>query len=339
MRESGLLISSTHLPLSTSPSHPSFTASHHHQPVSTPAVFVVPGTLFPHTLFDQIMPTVSGTQWQLLCVIIRQTQGWFDPQTGGRKTRDWLSHSQLRRRTGRGSDAICRAVDALVRKELIEVRDEQGQVLATAQQRQRSYSRLYYSLAEQVLDHFQPASSARPTSPVPLVPSRKAETTKEKLTNKKPKKPFAKPEWKNTRFVSALLPVESKEHNRHSDQNGQRDKDACGCFAITSSPFTANSPAPSQPHPDLLRFIETFHDERRKRLGSNDEPEQDSLHSREQARLQVAIERYGFASLVQLLGVFLGSDTFYTRKHGHSLPVFLDMLHILPTLRSKSSTD
>ena len=305
----------------------------------------MPGTLFPHTLLDQIMPTLSGTQWQLLCVIIRQTQGWYDSQTGGRKTRDWLSHSQLRRRTGRGSDAICRAVDALVGKDLIEVRDEQGQVLATPQQRQRSYSRLYYLLAPQVLDHFQPASSARPTSLVPLVPSRKAETTKEKRTkenptNKKPKKPFGKTEWKNTRFVSALLPLEGKEHNGQGDKkDGPVNQDACGCFAATSTPIEMNSPAPSDPHPDLLRFIETFHDERRKRLGSNDELEQNPLHSREQARLQVAMERYGFASLVQLVEVFLGSDVFYIRKHGHTLLVFLDMLHILPTLRSRLFTD
>lgn len=289
------------------------------------------------------MPMLSCTQWQLLCVIIRQTQGWIDPQTGGRKTSDWLSHSQLRRRTGRGSDAICRAVDALVRKELIEVRDEQGQVLATAQQRQRSYSRLYYSLASQVLRHFQPAAPARPTSPVPLipsriVPSRKAETTKEKLTNKKPKKPFAKPEWKKMQPLSALLPVESKDHDRHSDENGYKDKDACGCFAATPSPIKANSPAPSEPHPDLLRFIKTFHDERCKRLDDKGEMITNSLNDREQARLQAAIERYGFAPLVQLVEVFLSSDVFYTRKHGHTLPVFLDMLHILPTLRSKPST-
>lgn len=340
MRESGLLIDFIQLPLSKSSSHPSSAAFFSATTGHTPAVFVVPGTLFPHSLLDQIMPTLSGTQWQLLCVIIRQTQGWFDPQTGGRKTRDWLSHSQLRRRTGRGSDAICHAIDTLVRQELIEVCDKQGQVLATAQQRQRSYSRLFYSLTPQVLALFQSASLSQTDPPTSVLPSRKAETTKENGTKKRPKKPFGKTESKQAHHSDSPFAAKRSHKKERTGSDGHPNQNQCDCLALASPPSSSASSAVSAPDPKLLRFIEIFHDQHRKRFDGTGEPvtntlSTNSLNACEQARLQMAIERYGFEPLLRLLEVFWGSDVFYTRKHGHSLSVFLDMLHILPTLRSK----
>jgi hypothetical protein len=103
-------------------------------------------TPFPNFLLDGVMPTLRDTEWRVLCVVVRQTRGWRDPQTGRRKQSDWLTHRQLQRRTGRASAAVCRAIDSLVHLELIEVRDELGKMLPTADDRRRSGRRLYYRL-------------------------------------------------------------------------------------------------------------------------------------------------------------------------------------------------
>ncbi|MDF2441467.1 MAG: Bacteriophage replication protein [Abditibacteriota bacterium] len=104
-----------------------------------------PFTAFPNVLLDQVMPTLKDTEWRLLCVIVRQTIGWRD-EAGGRRQRDWISRSQLMRRTGRNSEALSRAVDRLVARRLIVVQDEAGRVLSTARQRQRLGSKLFYAL-------------------------------------------------------------------------------------------------------------------------------------------------------------------------------------------------
>ncbi len=103
-------------------------------------------TPFPNHLLDQVMPVLKDTEWRVLCVIVRQTNGWINPLTGRRKRSDWLTHRQLLRRTGRASAAICEAIQNLIIKELIEVHTETGHLLATAHDRRRSGNRLYYRL-------------------------------------------------------------------------------------------------------------------------------------------------------------------------------------------------
>ncbi|MBV6459401.1 MAG: hypothetical protein HONBIEJF_02549 [Fimbriimonadaceae bacterium] len=100
-------------------------------------------TPFPDWLLDKLMPRLRDVEWRLICVLVRQTLGW---QTGDgkRKHSDWLSHSQLRRRTGRSSSAISPAIDFLCRNRLIEVEDGQGQPLRTAFERRRHRGRLFF---------------------------------------------------------------------------------------------------------------------------------------------------------------------------------------------------
>jgi|GEM_PF-2597351 len=117
---------------------------------------LLPYTAFPNALIDDIMPLLRDTQWRVLCVVVRQTIGWRSPDGRGRKSRDWLTQSQLKRRTGRASEALSRAVDGLVRRGLIEVVDEQGSGLTTAAERRRCRGRLYYRLGA--------ALDAQPTS-------------------------------------------------------------------------------------------------------------------------------------------------------------------------------
>lgn len=101
----------------------------------------------PAVYIDEIMPALTDTEWRVLLVVIRQTVGWVERGSKQlRKNRDWLTHSQLRLRTGKRSDAISRAVNSLVSSGLIMVETEQGSLLTTPQERQRTHARLFYRL-------------------------------------------------------------------------------------------------------------------------------------------------------------------------------------------------
>jgi len=105
----------------------------------------------PNLVFDEVLPTLRDTELRVLLIVLRQTIGRRDRQ-GRSKTRDWLSHSQLVRRTGRGSDAVSNAIATLVRHGLIVVETSVGLPLATAAERRRHLGRLYFrpSLGENV---------------------------------------------------------------------------------------------------------------------------------------------------------------------------------------------
>ena len=97
----------------------------------------------PNALFDDLLPTLRDTELRVLLVVIRQTAGWRDQQ-GRTKARDWLSHRQLVKRTGRGSEAVSGAVDRLARRGLLVVEDSAGTALATPEQRRRHLGRLFF---------------------------------------------------------------------------------------------------------------------------------------------------------------------------------------------------
>lgn len=104
-------------------------------------------TPVPNDLLDQVMPTLRDTELRVLLVIVRQTLGWQKgPEPSQRKTKDWLTQSQLMRRTGRASEAVARAVDALVQAGLISVLNQAGMTLRTPAERRRHLGHLYYQL-------------------------------------------------------------------------------------------------------------------------------------------------------------------------------------------------
>lgn len=111
-------------------------------------------TPFPDWLLDRLMPRLRDVEWRLVCVLVRQTIGWPDAE-GKPKTSDWLSHSQLRRRTGRSSSAISPAIEFLCRNRLVEVDDGQGQLLKTAAERRRHRGKLFFRISTERLKHQQ----------------------------------------------------------------------------------------------------------------------------------------------------------------------------------------
>ena len=103
----------------------------------------------PAVYIDEIMPALTDTEWRVLLVIIRQTLGWIDQRNSEtRKERDWLTHSQLKLRTGKSGDSISRSVESLVRFGLIVVESEEGAHLSSANARKCARTRLYYRVGE-----------------------------------------------------------------------------------------------------------------------------------------------------------------------------------------------
>ena len=104
-------------------------------------------TPVPNRLLDLVMPGLRDSELRVLLVVVRQTLGWqASPGAAQRKERDWLTQSQLMRRTGRASEAVARAVDSLIRSGLIDVLDRKGIPLTTPAERRRHLGRLYYRL-------------------------------------------------------------------------------------------------------------------------------------------------------------------------------------------------
>jgi hypothetical protein len=98
---------------------------------------------FPNIFLDLYMPRLTDTEWRVLCVVVRQTLGWDRDK---RRKRDWLSHGQMKRRTGRQSAAISGAIARLCEQGLLVVTDRGGNRLSLATERRRSQTKLYYHL-------------------------------------------------------------------------------------------------------------------------------------------------------------------------------------------------
>jgi phage replication O-like protein O len=113
---------------------------------------MIPYTPIPNTVIDAVMPMLRDTEWRVLCVILRTTAGWSAP--GGRKRQDWLTNGQFRKRTGRSSEAVSKAIDSLVRHRLIVVSGSGGQVLATPAVRRRYQGCLLFEVCPGELSTF-----------------------------------------------------------------------------------------------------------------------------------------------------------------------------------------
>lgn len=111
-------------------------------------------TQIPNIIFDQYLRTLNTSELKILLVILRQTNGWIDSRTGKRKTRDRISHSQFKEKTGLCSKIISKATQSLVLKGLITVTDKDRNELSNSLDR-KGNPKLYYS--------FQPRYFIPPT--------------------------------------------------------------------------------------------------------------------------------------------------------------------------------
>lgn len=101
-------------------------------------------TPIPNTLFDKYLAELKPSETHVLLTIFRQTIGWIDQRTGGRKQRDWITNSQFQVRTGLSDKTVTSAIDSLSKRHLIKVTDFNGNVLETPEER-RGKVRIFYA--------------------------------------------------------------------------------------------------------------------------------------------------------------------------------------------------
>lgn len=145
----------------------------------------------PNELYNGEMKKMSDTELRVVLIVTRATFGWImDEKTGMRKIEDWISHSQLIRKSGRTSRSVSTAVDNCVKNGWIETRSEQGKLLATAEERKLHGGKIFYRLGKIFLDKTTTnkfsttiVNSANPHRNYFQKPSQKLRTTKETVTN------------------------------------------------------------------------------------------------------------------------------------------------------------
>ncbi len=124
------------------------------------------------------MREMSDTELRLVFIVTRATLGWvLDKETGMRKEQDWLSLSQLKKKTGRESGAISKAIDVCIRRQWIEARDKDGNILDTKAKRRGK--NIFYRLGPAIL--LKTSSESEDV----YVTSSKSEVQKTKFGNQK----------------------------------------------------------------------------------------------------------------------------------------------------------
>ena len=103
----------------------------------------------PNRLFDEVLPELTDTELRVLLIVMRSTLGWREGSDDGTwrfKRRDWITHRQLIRRTGRSSASVSSAIQSLIDASLIVVEDASGKQLMSALERRVTIGKLYYGL-------------------------------------------------------------------------------------------------------------------------------------------------------------------------------------------------
>lgn len=86
-------------------------------------------TALPNTLIE-LLPGLTGAQWKVLCIVVRQTLGRQRQQTS-------IAHRYLIGSTGLASSTVSEAISLLVSEGILVVLDGKGRELGSAVQRQR----------------------------------------------------------------------------------------------------------------------------------------------------------------------------------------------------------
>jgi hypothetical protein len=255
-------------------------------------------TPFPNVLLDEVMPILKDTEWRLLCVIVRQTLGQHDLQTKKRKTRDWLTRSQLRQRTGRDSEALSHALNALVERGYIEVQTEAGRVLKTATQRRQAHGKLFYGLATLWYGRVMTGVGQEPG-----IQERKSELELKK-------QPFGSSVYRQ--------PSPKTEHRGIGKPNATKES--------TKEKLTKESAPKTNTTQPARDFIELFKKTAREYL----EKEPDTvLWVGDWERLRELLSKNGAMGWTPVLRCYFESDWEYVKQHRFSLAAFLNTFHIL----------
>ncbi|MBN4046965.1 replication protein [Olleya sp. AH-315-K02] len=94
-------------------------------------------TQVPNEVFDTFLPGLTGAEFKIFMIIIRQTYGW-------RKKRDRMNYSQFITKTNLSRRVIADSIQSLTKKHLIEITDYHGVKLNTPELRKGKLS-IYFS--------------------------------------------------------------------------------------------------------------------------------------------------------------------------------------------------
>lgn len=249
-----------------------------------------PHTPVPNYLLDTLLPTLNGTELKVLLVVVRQTWGWH--QAGRRKTRDWLTQSQLKTRTGHGSEAISHAIDSLVRRGLMQVEDQARNPLVTPAQRRRHCGKLYYRLGVHALGlaHAPGENGAEIEQRDLESEVRKANTTKET----------------NTKYLSK--------------DRVQPDGYPCGKLAAA----TKNPGMAQGRNPQVRQFLYLYRELFQRHSALGEAPP--IAWGRDGKIVGELLKLYAYERLSDLLEQFFDNADAWLRKRGYSLAAFRDAL-------------
>ena len=254
----------------------------------------VPGgsTPVPNWLLDEVMPELTDTEWRVLCVVVRQTLGWqaslSEPRT--RKRSDWITHSQLKRRTGRASAAVSGAIAGLVCRGLIEVEDRAGNVLRSAMERRRAYTRLHFRLA------------VPPTKREGLNGAENADSFSESGIQK------------------AKTTKETETKSEIAQESTETENERISAVIDDGQPTGAVSDA-------TLSFANEYRAKFKFHMAEDETP---PVCDEDLKRLQTHLERFGERELARRLDTFFACKFGYVRRRGYSLRSFLDTVSLLP---------
>lgn len=107
-------------------------------------------TQTPNIIFNGLMKKMTDTELRVVLMVVRATFGWIeDKETGMRKEEDWISHYQLKAKTGRQSGALSKAIDGCIKKDWIEARDKEGNLLDT--KGKRKGKNIFYRIGKKIL--------------------------------------------------------------------------------------------------------------------------------------------------------------------------------------------
>lgn len=125
-------------------------------------------TQVPNIVFDEFLKTFTEAEMKVYFIILRQTYGWINRKTGGRKKRDRITNRWFCRATGLSKRAISNAIASLSCKKLILITNHQGKALLEGKER-KGKSYLYFSVSESASQQVLRKPVIPPTSQNPRI--------------------------------------------------------------------------------------------------------------------------------------------------------------------------
>ncbi len=136
-------------------------------------------TQVPNEIFDKHLPNLTESEIKIILVIIRQTYGWIDVNTGKRKIRDRITQSQFVSKAGLSPRIVSKTLKMLSDKELIAITDANSKLLKNSLDR-KGKAVLFFSFNPV---HFKVSTNAHSdTKPVHKVIYNKTNSTKLNIT-------------------------------------------------------------------------------------------------------------------------------------------------------------